>query len=167
MTLLTTHPISFPLPEPKWLPCFMRIDIWAVNILERHLMSVSVRVNTFLVEGRCWSYLHWKCRALAFPHQPLRHLCHLFPAGCSWWEKWESEGKSQVEVAGKRTRAGWAGRVPRGMLGIDGPWLQHPGAGLPMSVTSRIEFLQARCFPFPNPGKPLVPAALDKKFQPF
>lgn len=29
-------------------------------------MSVSVWVNTFLAEDRCWSYLHWKCGALAF-----------------------------------------------------------------------------------------------------
>lgn len=101
MTLLTTRPVSFPLPKPKWLPCFMRIDIWAVNILEPHLMSVSVRVNTFVAEDRCWSYLHWKCRALSFSLLPLQHLCHLsaasqcclFPVG-----RWRNLGKNQAEV---------------------------------------------------------------------
>lgn len=64
--IIDNPPVSFPLPEPKWLPRFMRIDIWAVNILEPHLMSVSVRVNTFLAEDRCWSCLHWKCQGLVF-----------------------------------------------------------------------------------------------------
>lgn len=104
MTLLTTRPISFPLPEPKWLPHFMRIDIWVVNILEPHLMSVSVRVNTFLAEDRCWSYLHWKCGALAFSLQPLQHLCHLSPAPqyCLFPVGRKGiGGKSQAEVARK------------------------------------------------------------------
>lgn len=86
MTLLTTRPVSFPLPEPKWLPRFMRIDIWAVNILEPHLMSVSVRVNTFLAEDRCWSCLHWGCGALASPPHPLQQLC----------SSWGSEGKGKA-----------------------------------------------------------------------
>lgn len=169
MTLLTTRPISFPLPEPEWLPRFMRIDIWAVNILEPHLMSVSVRVNTFLAEDRCWSYLHWKCGALAFFFLPLQHLCHLSAAhptpppsaACFQWEEWESEEKAKQRLPGM-TRAGWAGRALQGTLGVDAPSLQHPDAGLPMPVSTRIEFLWARWFPFPNPGKPPIPAVLDK-----
>lgn len=117
MTLLTTHPVSFPLPKPKWLPGFMRIDIWAVNILEPHLMSVSVRVNTFVAEDRCWSCLHWKCRALSFSLLPLQHLCHLsaasqcclFPVG-----RRENLGKNQAEV--DRKHRSWQSSVKVALL---------------------------------------------------
>lgn len=75
-------------------------------------MSVSVRVNTFVAEDRCWSYLHWKCRALSFSLLPLQHLCHLsaasqcclFPAG-----RRGNLGENQAEV--DRKDRGWQSSV--------------------------------------------------------
>lgn len=137
MTLLTTCPLSFPLPKPKWLPRFMRIDIWAVNILEPHLMSVSVRVNTFLAEDRCWSYLHWKCGALACSLLPLQHLCHLPPPPrCCLLPEGEWGAQAEQGLPGRRG----AGRALRGLLGVDGPWLQQPHAGLPGLAAAGLSF---------------------------
>jgi len=87
-------------------------------------------------------------------------------AACSRGEERELEGKARQRLLGRR-RAGWAGRALRGMLGVDGLSLSCPDAGLPVSRSSRAELLQRRCFPFPNPGKPPVPAVLDKQFHPI
>lgn len=124
MTLLTTCPLSFPLPKPKWLPRFMRIDIWAVNILEPHLMSVSVRVNTFLAEDRCWSYLHWKCGAVACSLLPLQHLGHLPPPPrCCLLPEGE---------LGAQAEQGLPGRLGLAEL-CEGPWvLMARGRSSPM-----------------------------------
>lgn len=74
-------------------------------------------------------------------------------ATSSRWEGREWEGKAEQRLLGTPK----AGRALPGVLGGDGPLLQHP-----MAVSSRTEFLRARGFPFPNPGKPPIPAVLDK-----
>lgn len=104
-------------------------------------MSVSVRVNTFLSEDRCWSYFRWGCGAISL--HPLQHLCLSLAAPSPVpGEQKEGEGAGVAQMAE--------------LYFLDSSSLCGP------DFCSWVELLWARHSSFSNPLKAPAPAVLEE-----